>query len=254
MSKDHVGTPRFIMEGFSVNNHAWCYNTINNKKYNCNISDLGVENNYYDEYVEKNILANDVESEGAKFRQEFLGIIDKKDNYWGNKLVAFTHNNKTIVTRMFSYMLFRAKKALEPINKESIPKVLLGEISHSDFLGFQAVMELNIPKEMHNNYNVSPLVILLDEQDFINNSIGFAILHTGQIFIPFDTKAGVVITPDETEENKIYQLTYPLNIEDLNRSIVRYEKDNGNGFFFSKKESDLDKAIEYFHKCEKKNV
>ncbi len=53
MSKDHVGTPRFIMEGFSVNNHAWCYNTLNNKKYNCNISDLGVENNYYDEYVEK---------------------------------------------------------------------------------------------------------------------------------------------------------------------------------------------------------
>lgn len=67
MANDHVGVPRFIEQGFANKTQVYKYDLIRKKEYRESIDTLGTENNYYDDDVEKEILASGIENQFSLF-------------------------------------------------------------------------------------------------------------------------------------------------------------------------------------------
>lgn len=128
MSHDHIGIPKFIERGFAINESVWVYDLIREKKYKTSIDRLGTENKYYDEDVEKTILAGGVESNFSSFYNYFCGTTDIK---LINKLLI---TNRSLVEQFFSFMFLRAKKVFEQINEDSVETKIIGDFDHSQLL------------------------------------------------------------------------------------------------------------------------
>lgn len=145
MAHDHVAIPRFIEQGFSTNGKVFCYDLIHNKKYKHNIDRLGTENSYYDEHVEKEVLANGIENNFASFYKKFM-MAKTLDEHWN-----LVDDNKDLIVKFFSFMFVRAKRTLEDINDKSIIAQIFGDFSHSTLLAIQ------------NKLNMDPLKIIKED-------------------------------------------------------------------------------------------
>ena len=72
MSNDHVGVPKFIEKGFSHDNQVMVFNVPLGKEYICNVDNLGVQRNYYEKDIEKDLLATNLEYKFSLFYSTFL--------------------------------------------------------------------------------------------------------------------------------------------------------------------------------------
>ena len=248
MSHDHIGVPKFIEKGFSINNSVYCYNLINDKCYGNSIDRLGTKNNYYDEDVEKTLLANKIECQFSIFYNDFINAKTS------DELVALVKNNNAVIEQFFSFMYLRSMKTLNEINKESITAKIFGDISHSELLRINSLINVNPFKIIGESYSFYPL-LNLSSINFINNSVGYSILINQNekisFFIPLTTNKGILITNNENLKNK--EWTYIEkdaleSIEHMNKTICRTEKVIGNGFIFGDAKVLVKSYIDYIKK------
>ena len=193
MANDHVGIPRFIEEGFANKKKVYKYDLIREKEYAESIDTLGTKNNYYDEDVEKELLARRIESRFAIFYNAFCKATNQ------HEMRVILDSNIELVEKFFSFMFLRAKKILETINKESITSKIFGNLDHSELLRIQTMINENPLEIIGKEYYFFPLINRSDLL-FINNSIEFGIIidREGQksIVIPLNNKIAIFISND----------------------------------------------------------
>ena len=244
MSNDHVGVPKKVMLNFSQKNHVYCYDFVRKKDYSSHVEALGVEHNYYDDDVEKGILANDVEGKFSPFAETFAINVSIENWDYINELVD---QHKSIIARMFSFMYMRAKKTLEQMNEETIIGQAIGGFNHSELLRVIYNMEMDIIGMLGDKYDFCPIVVYGQQDELINNSLGFTImfLDTVSIFMPICTKGGILITQSKKYKGKQLFLSDSLSVDKMNKSLSTFEKAWGNGFVFGRRKEDVTKAVEH---------
>ena len=126
MSHDHVGIPKLIQHGFANEEQTYCYDIIRKKGYFCNIDRLGTENNYYDEDVEKDLLAKNVEYNFSLLYNDYCSSTDI------DFMKRTLDNNVELIEQFFSFMYLRAKKAL---TKKALLQICLGILIIQIYLG-----------------------------------------------------------------------------------------------------------------------
>ncbi len=249
MSHDHVGIPRFIEKGFSNNNEkAYCYNLKNDKGYCVSIDRLGTQKNYYDEDVEKELLAQKIEKQFSLFYNDFCGTTNP------NIMTNILKENTKLVEQFFSFMFMRSKKTLNIFNNNSISSKMLGNLSHSDLLRTNLEIQTNPFKMIGDEYRFYPL-INLSSKHFINNSVGFCAIENKNnitaFFIPLDFRVGILITNDDYLNGSDFTFIDPngINKADLiNKKICITEKEIGNGFIFGESKELVTPYIDYIKK------
>lgn len=232
MSHDHVGVPKFIENGFSNDGKVYCYNLKVDKSYYDSINKLGTKNNYYEDDVEKELLAQGVELQFSLFYNDFCGTTDP------NQMSKILSSNINLVEQFFSFMFMRSIKTLDIINKNSLSSKLLGDLNHSELLRLHSKLQTNPFKMIGDNYRFYPLVNLTSIH-LINNSVGFGLLinsnHEISFFIPLNIRVGILITNETTLKDSDFTYIGPngTNKTDLlNKRICYAEKVIGNGFIF----------------------
>ena len=232
MANDHVGIPRFIEEGFANKKKVYKYDLIREKEYAESIDTLGTENNYYDEDVEKELLARRIENRFGLFYNNFCNATNLYE------MRSMLNSNIKLVEKFFSFMFLRAKKILEIINKESITSKIFGNLDHSELLRIQTMINVNPLEIIGKEYYFFPLINRSDLL-FINNSIGFGIIidREGQksIVIPLNNRIAIFISNDSKLNDYNYLYIEPERKEKadtINKSICTMEKEYGNGFIF----------------------
>ena len=253
MSNDHVGIPRFIQEGFAISGKVASYDTKLDRIRISPISKLGTDINYYDEDVEKILLANKIEGEFSKFYHDITSTID----------IAFIeqtiNNNTKLITQFFSFMYLRAKKALDEVNKNSLSSKVFGNLDHSELLRIQAQILVNPLEMIGKEYKILALYNF-SKINLINNSIGIGAMMTkaGKVafFMPLNTRVGIVFCDDSfsgDSQSFYIQPDCDGDTKRLNDSMVQFEIGYGNGFLFGKNKADLNDSVELFRKMNKKN-
>lgn len=238
MAHDHVGIPRFIERGFSINDRTYVYNIEKHKIYQTNVDRLGTRNDYYEEYVEKEILKK-FEDEFSTFYNEYTKITDS------NSLVVLLNQNKSIVEKYMSFMYFRSKKVLDDINKYSRSSKIFGELSHSSLLEINSEININPISILGDEYKILP-VKNDSKLNFINNSIGYSIIAFAKkhiiFFIPLNSKLGIAITSiDKYLENSclFIESSDDYTVNEINKATCRTEYEIGNGFIFGLDRQDV---------------
>lgn len=100
----HIGIPRIIEKGFSNNNQVSVFDTIRNSIYKASINRLGTKNNYYDEDVEKELLAKNVEKHFSEFYKNFC---DSKNI---NEMQKVLNSSTEVIQYFLGFMFMRTKK------------------------------------------------------------------------------------------------------------------------------------------------
>ena len=80
---------------------------------------MEIENNYYYDDIEKEILASGIKTQFGLFYNNFYKTTNP------NKMKAISDANIKLLEQFFSFMFLRAKKSLETINNESITSVII---------------------------------------------------------------------------------------------------------------------------------
>lgn len=247
MLHSHIGVPKFIERGFSLNEKAYVYDIIRNKDYIMPIDRLGTTNNYYENDVEKNILANGIEAEFSKFYNDFCNANNPQQMF---KLLSI---NNHLVQQFFSFMFMRAKKTLVDVNDNSLSSKLFGNLNHSDLLRIQLELNTNPLKIVGDKYKMYPLVNL-SNQLFINNSIGFALMVSSNneysFVIPLNIRVGILISGIIDTNVDLYYIekNEDEKADRINKSICKLEKEYGNGFIFGSNKDDIIKYRQYIEK------
>lgn len=241
MSNDHVGIPRFIQRGFADKNRVIKYDLIRDKQYSESIDTLGTEKEYYDDDVEKEILASGIENQ---FSLIYNSICNTKKP---DEIKQILDSNTKLVENFFSFMFLRAKKSLELVNKESLTSKIFGDLSHSDLLRIQTRVKVNPLQIIGNTYYFYPLINFSNVL-FINNSIGFGFMINKQkqisIILPFNTRVAILISNDNElkDSDSFYIAPDGTNKTDIiNKSISKMEKEYGNGFIFGFRKEEIEK-------------
>lgn len=245
MSHDHVGVPRFIEGGFSNNGRVYCYNLITDKIYPTNVERLGTENNYYEPDVEKELLAQSVEHPFSIFYNKFCSTCDPILMY------KILDSNKQLVKKFISFMCLRSKQTLSRINETSYSSALFGNMSHSELLRINNLLNVDFLRMIDSGYSYHPL-INFSKTHLINNSIGYGITEKdGKVtsfYVPLNIRVGIVIMGNNWTQEKSVKVIGPDNDEiakHLNRIICRIETELGNGFIFSDDRKLLEHNAEY---------
>lgn len=234
MSHDHVGVPRFIEEGFSNSGRVYCYNLVIDKIYPTNTERLGTKNNYYEDDVEKDILAQDVEHQFSLFYKDFCSTRDP------DVMVKILNLNQQLVKEFLSFMCMRSKKVLDEINKNCLSASPRGKVlSHSELLRKNSLLKVDFLKMIENKHSYHPL-INCSKTHLINNSVGYGIILLGgkvnSFYMPLNYRVGILVTSDvETQNGDVIWITPSEDKKAmlLNQSICVTEKVLGNGFIFS---------------------
>lgn len=244
MSNDHVGIPKKVMLNFAHKNHVFCYDFARNKDYPSHVENIGAEHNYYDDDVEKGILANDVERKYAPFVDKFASSASFENYDYLNELV---NQNREIITRMFSFMYMRAKKTLEQMNEETIIGKAIGGFTHSELLRVIYDMKMDIIGMLGDEYDFYPMIVFGQNDELINNSLGFTIMSLQNVsfFIPICTKGGILLTQSQKYKRKQLFFSDSLSVDKMNKSLATFEKAWGNGFVFGRRKKDVYKAVEH---------
>ena len=248
MSHDHVGVPKFIENGFSNNGKVYCYNLLKDNWYPTSTDKLGTENNYYDEDVEKKLLADSIEYEFSRFYNVFCFTTDT------NFMASFLNRNIKLVEQFFSFMVMRSKKTLEIVNDSSLSSELLGDLDHSGLVRLSLAIKPNPLTTIGAEYQFYPL-INFSAKHFLNNSVGFCTIENNAsmtaIFIPLTSRVGIYITNDDNFHNSDYLFIKPDRndkVDFINKKICKTEKEMGNGFIFGKNKELVPPYIDYIKK------
>lgn len=231
MSNDHITISKFIQREFAINDQVYCYNFKNKKTYFTNIAKLGVQKDYYDKDVET-FLAKVVEKQFSLFYHELLRTQDY------NNIIALLRNNEKLIYEFLSYLFIRSQKTLHTINEESIIANTIDKFTHSDIVRKQIYLNFD-PTVVINKKNIN-LLINSTEKDFINNSIGFMVRSVNAcpiFYIPLSGQLCLIISDDKLNMNKFIYYIEPEKaekVDKINKEIMLYEKEYGNGFLFGK--------------------
>ena len=246
MSHDHIGIPRFIQEGFATSGIVASYDTALDIIRTSPISKLGTSVDYYDEDVEKDLLANKVEGEFSKLYHDItstkdLGLIEKT-----------IIGNKTLIAQFFSFMYMRAKKMVDTVNQNSLSSKIFGNVDHSELLRIQANIFVDPLKMIGEEYFILP-VLNFSRTRFINNSLGIGALITNTktilFYVPLNDRLGLIFCDkDYCGDSQFFYIWQDgeATAKRLNNSIVQFEYEYGNGFLFGMNKSDLKDSIDYF--------
>lgn len=248
MSYDHVGIPRFIQEGFATSGKVASYDTELDRIRISPISKLGTDVNYYDEDVEKILLANKIEGEFSKFYHDITSTTDIP-------FIEQTINSNTkLITQFFAFMYLRAKKSLDEVNKNSLSSKVFGDLDHSELLRIQAQILVNPLEMIGKEYRILALYNF-SKTNLINNSIGIGAMmtKTGKVtfFMPLNTKTGIVFCDESFSGDSQCFYIQPDSDGDakrLNDAMVQFEIGYGNGFLFGKNKTDLNDSVEAYRK------
>lgn len=255
MSHDHIGVPRFIENGFSINKKVYCYNLKINKCFKTSTDRLGTKKDYFSKEVETDLLANGIESDFTDFYKLFCETTDDDEK------VNILNSNKELVTQFISFMFFRSINSLNLANENCLSSKIIGEMDHSEFLKISSIIKLNPLKMIGDNYKFYP-IINLSEIHFINNSIGLGIQQQldkcFSFYIPLNIKVGILVSNSKIFENidRIYIKSNDF-ADKLNKSICFTEKEIGNGFIFGENEVTLLPYIDIIKKlteCQTNNI
>lgn len=248
MSHDHVGVPKFIENGFSNNGQVYCYNLLNDKGYHTSTDRLGTEKNYYDENVEKKLLADNIEYQFSLFYNVFCFTTDL------NFMASFLNKNIKPVEQFFSFMFMRSKKTLEVVNDNSLSRELFGNLNHSDLLRQNLVIQSNPLTMIGAEYQFYPL-INFSSKHFLNNSVGFCAIENNAsinaFFLPLYSRAGILIANYDNFHNSNYLIIEPDRndkVDLINKKICKTEKEMGNSFIFGYNEELVTPYIDYIKK------
>ncbi len=251
MPQDHVSIPKFIEKGFSKEEKVFCYNLELNKTYKTDVSRFGTQRDYYDEHVEKDILANGIEHEFSCL----YNAITNTTNV--DIIVKEVTNNEKLVSQFFSFMFMRAKQTLADINKNSITSQFLGNLSHSDLIRMQLDMKIDPLTMIGEEYRTIP-VINFTSVLFINNSLGFGISVNSNkkfsFFIPLNERIGLLICGKSQCNNDDLYYIHPTDnngADRLNKVITRTELEYGKWFIFASQEKLIDVYKEYIKSFDK---
>lgn len=246
MSDDHVGIPRFIENGFAVSGMVFSYDTSLNRIRHSPINKLGTEKDYYDPDVEKELLANNIESNFSKLYNSITNTTDI------DVIGKAINSNKCLIVLFFSFMFFRSKKSLEEANKSSLSSALFGNLDHSELLRIQSIIQVDPLKLIGNQYEIAP-IINTSKVHFINNSIGIGVMMTktkkSMFFFPLNPSLGLVFSDKSFRQEANVFYTDANNdaiTKRLNESLVIYELGYGNGFLFGQCRHDLKDSIELY--------
>ena len=250
MSNCHVGIPRFIQEGFATSGIVVSYDTKLDRIRKSPIEKLGTSVNYYDEDVEKDLLANQVEAEFSKFYRDITST--KNPDF----ILSIVLNNKELITQFFSFMYMRAIKMVDEVNKISLSSAIFGDIDHSELLRIQSHIMVNPLKMIGEDYNILPFLNFAKTK-FINNSLGLGamVLKTGKVvfFMPLNTRLGLIFCDKEYSGDSEFFYAEPNNVDDVNRlneAMVQFEHGYGNGFLFGNNKNDLKEFVEIYRNLE----
>ena len=248
MSRDHVGIPKFIQKGFSNNDTVFVFNK-KKKFYTSSIANLGIENDYYDEDVESDLLANQIEYNFSVFYKDFCNI---KDPIIMKNLLD---KNIKLVEQFFSFMFMRTKKVFDLVKNESLTSKFFGDFTHSDLLRIQTILNINPLKIIGDNYNFYP-VVNLSQIPFINNSIGFGFLTDTQsknsIIIPLNIRIAILISCNRNfVRDNFYIITsnFDKKVDSINKCMIITEREFGNGFFFGNNKKVIEHYATYKENC-----
>lgn len=251
MSHDHIGIPRFLEQGFANDGKVYCHDLVRDKGYQALITRLGTQSNYYDDDVEKTILADDVEADFAEFYNSFCGSKSHKGMFW-----ALWFNIATI-KRFFRFMFMRSKKILAMINDRSVSSKVFGDMDHSELLRIAKDMIVDpflLAGPMYSLY----LVENQSKEFFINNSIGFCIItgcngKNNSIFMPLNNKRGILVSSDDYYKQSLFVVfADDAEVNSLNRRICMNECQIGNDFIFGNNEQLLNPYIGFTRNLKKK--
>lgn len=251
MSHDHIGIPRFLEQGFANGEKVFCYDLVRDKGYQTSITHLGTQNNYYDDDVEKTILADDVEADFAKFYNSFCGAKNHGEMY------EALRSNIDSIRRFFRFMFMRSKKTLAIINERSIISQVCGDMDHSELLRIVNKTAIDPFIMTRSNYSIY-LVENQSKEFFINNSVGFCIItvcngKNNSIFIPLNNKLGLLASSDDYYKQTLFVVTADdIAVNSLNRRICINECQIGNDFIFGNNEQLLNPYISFTRNLKKK--
>ena len=240
----HIGIPRIIEKGFSNNNQVSVFDTIRNSIYKASINRLGTKNNYYDEDVEKELLAKNVEKRFSEFYKNFC---DSKNI---NEMQKVLNSSTEVIQYFFGFMFMRTKKTLDIINDKSPLSKICGNCSHSELLRIQTQIKSNPFLIIGENYYFYPIVnnskIL-----FINNSIGFGMnINSNKdisIIIPLNNNVAIFVSGIlQNKDNNDFCIEEENKADSINKCIVMMEKIWENGFIFGKEEKMIKCYSEYY--------
>jgi len=233
MPNDHIGTPRFIQENFSINGkQIFVFNTIINSVYSTSIRKAGTENNYYNETVEKKLLCDSIEAPFSKFSTNFL------NSKTLNEKLSLIKENVDIIERFVKFACFRSKRGFNMVKEQSITGQVFN-FSHSDFLAIENNCNATILSCIGEKREILPIFNEYKE-NFINNSLGFTLLHMNDInaniiFLPLNSKCGLYIQEKCKHNYETILVSNKKQIDFLNTKTCIYEKLYGNGYLFSEK-------------------
>lgn len=245
MAHDHIGIPKFIEKGFSYNNQVYVSDVLRDKRYVMSVDRLGTENNYYDEDVEKQILASGIESSFSQFYNDFCGTRDIKF------MKQILDLNTALIEEFFSFMFMRAKKTLEQVNRESITSQVFGNIDHSELLRIQLLIQTNPLQIIGKKFSFYPLVNL-SKTLFIDNSIGFGLMKNKKeeysFIIPLNTRVAILISRnmEQIDNGFFIESNGDYKVDRINKRIIDMEKALGNGFFFGYEKSSIENYTSYY--------
>ena len=226
----------------------YCYNLLNDKGYYTSTDRLGTEKHYYDEDVEKKLLADSIEYEFSRFYNIFCCTTDT------NFMASFLNRNIKLVEQFFSFMVMRSKKTLGIVNDSSLSSEGFGDLDHSGLVRLNLAIKPNPLTTIGAEYQFYPL-INFSSKLFINNSVGFCAIENNAsmtaIFIPLNSRVGIYITNDDNFHNSDYLFIKPDRndkVDFINKKICETEKEMGNGFIFGDNKELVTPYIDYIKK------
>ncbi len=244
MPNNHVGIAKSIEKGFSMKKHVFEYDWLRDSLFSSNIDNLGVEKNYYNRYVEKDILANGIEK---KFSTFYYAFCSEKNS---DGMVRLLLENKELFSTFFSFMFMRSKKSLEIVNKYSLTRKAFGDVSHSELLEFQCISSINCFDIIGKDYFLYPL-INCSNHPFINNSIGFCFIYDKNsqpsCIIPMNSGLAVWASSIRPDSHNYYFIESQNDVGaiNINKSLCQTEIAYGNGFIFGRDKIVIEKYKKY---------
>ena len=246
MANHHIAIPRFIEEGFAVSGKVESYDFDPDRFRSSPTSKLGTAEDYYDQDVEKTLLANKVENEFSKLYKDITSTMNPIF------IKCCLDNNKELVTQFFSFAFLRAKKSLQTINDNSLSSAVFGEMDHSELLRIQTYIQVNPLQLVGEKYEILPL-FNFSKTKLIDNSIGIGIKILEQkkflFFMPLNPRLGLIFCDESFSGGEEYFYIPPGDdryARELNNMIVQFEHVYGNGFLFGQSKADLEEGIKLY--------
>lgn len=246
---NHIAIPQLTLRRFAEKKEKYltCVYDLNKNtiRNNVDISKPGTSLDYYKTEVEKDILSQEIERPFGDYISKLLKQTEKQ-NY-----KAILCNLKFIktVAKFVNTSIYRSPKVAENIKKnvENGPLKFDGSsnFNPSEVIKYQKCMRDDKGKEIADNPENIQLLINDTKNEFINNSLGFAICKqcndsSEHFIIPISPRFLLKLNDILIQKDKyIEHINNESCITFINLSILQTELGMGLGFILSKTEENM---------------